>query len=293
MNFRNVIVVMTWVCLFLSASLLIWACQKSVDGTGSGVDSGGDGDSDTDSDADSDADADTDSDGDADTDSDSDSDGDSDADADTDSDGDADTDSDSDSDSDSETDVDSDSASDTGSAQGGIPYEPLFHRAESAQCIVSPAVGEPVIPEDLDRFRYCEAHADCSEGPNGRCIYTPEDFEDYARSECLYDFCQSDDDCNELEVCLCGKMKSRCHGGNSCQVDADCGENGYCSPTYWHNDNQDSMVLTGYFCHTANDECIDDKDCPRRPDSDFSTCAFSQQLGYWRCEYHTDTMTVG
>ncbi|HKU40744.1 MAG TPA: hypothetical protein VJR89_21435, partial [Polyangiales bacterium] len=53
---------------------------------------------------------------------------------------------------------------------------------------------------------------------------------------------------------------NRCLAGN-CRVDADCGQSGYCSPSFGSCGSLDGVVA--YYCHTCQDECIDDEDCSR------------------------------
>jgi hypothetical protein len=48
-----------------------------------------------------------------------------------------------------------------------------------------------------------------------------------------------------------------CISGSHCAVDADCGPNGYCSPSTFHG----WCGSTLYFCHTPCDTCADDNDC--------------------------------
>ena len=58
-----------------------------------------------------------------------------------------------------------------------------------------------------------------------------------------------------------------------CRVDADCGAGLYCSP---------SLVLCTYrvyTCHTPDDQCADDADCP----SGSGTCNYDQNAKRWRC----------
>jgi hypothetical protein len=62
-------------------------------------------------------------------------------------------------------------------------------------------------------------------------------------------------------------------------VDADCGENGYCSPTA---NTGCSGGLAGYYCHTSADECLDDEDCADA--GAYSVCAYDNTNQHWACQ---------
>lgn len=74
---------------------------------------------------------------------------------------------------------------------------------------------------------------------------------------------------------------------NGCHVDADCKSvaglgGGYCSPTLGSCGHYSKAV--GYYCHTAEDECIDDEDC--KIDGQLGArpyCKFEQSIGHWKC----------
>jgi hypothetical protein len=61
----------------------------------------------------------------------------------------------------------------------------------------------------------------------------------------------------------------------NCRVDADCGAEGYCSPSPLTAICGDS--LAGYYCHTAPDLCIDDSDCSGEG------CVYSTTNSRWEC----------
>jgi len=77
-----------------------------------------------------------------------------------------------------------------------------------------------------------------------------------------------------------------CVPGN-CQVDADCGTGGYCSPTPALPCNMNGRDLycqgVGYYCHTPKDECVDDSDCQGVGSPG---CLYDQSAGYWMCEVY-------
>jgi hypothetical protein len=69
-----------------------------------------------------------------------------------------------------------------------------------------------------------------------------------------------------------------CVAGN-CRVDADCGSNGYCSPSPSKN-GCGGIPVGGYYCHTRDDECVDDSDCVS---TGISGCAYSTTSNRWTC----------
>jgi hypothetical protein len=66
-----------------------------------------------------------------------------------------------------------------------------------------------------------------------------------------------------------------CSTGN-CQADSDCGDDGFCSPTLGSCGNY--MGVVGYYCHTCEDECVNDWDCGRG-----AGCVYSQEVEHWVC----------
>jgi len=152
--------------------------------------------------------------------------------------------------------------------------EPADHRAQAVACDnmrdTTPADPQPGNAQ-------CQVHADCTDGDNGRCTGNGHD-----GWYCTYDECFVDGDCEH--VCACeGGFRSdfnHCIGGN-CRTDADCGRGGFCSPSLGscgHYDKAD-----GYWCHTAEDECVDDTDCGTQPGDFGPYCAWSAELGHWAC----------
>jgi hypothetical protein len=91
-----------------------------------------------------------------------------------------------------------------------------------------------------------------------------------------------DTDCATGQACACHGSPYTFGAGNTClagncRVDSDCGPGNYCSPSY---DVSSCGSLLGYFCHTPNDQCVDDSDC-----GDFvaGVCAYSAASGSWQC----------
>jgi hypothetical protein len=105
------------------------------------------------------------------------------------------------------------------------------------------------------------------------------------RNTCSYDACTSDSDCGGGSVCECRVSPNfdanTCFHGD-CRVDADCGGE-YCSPSLTQLDSTCLNVppgSVGYFCHTRQDACINDADCPTQTGAQ---CAFSADALRWQC----------
>ncbi len=154
--------------------------------------------------------------------------------------------------------------------------QPERHRSTAETCDnerVTLPVNVPE-PNPGPPFVNCTAHSDCTDGANGRCL------EGRGGWDCSYDGCFSDDDCNF--TCLCeGGFRGDyniCLSSGGCNVDADCGAGNYCSPTYGSCGNYAGTVA--YYCHTAEDECINDSDCG----GGSFYCAFDLVVGRWSCK---------
>lgn len=117
----------------------------------------------------------------------------------------------------------------------------------------------------------------CTSGSDGRCVHAEAPI---AECSCTYDACVHDTDCPAGSLCAChgspyvGGQGNTCTPGN-CRVDSDCGSNGYCSPAY---DTMTCGGLLGYYCHTPDDECVNDSDCTKNDDD---VCTFLS--GRWQC----------
>jgi hypothetical protein len=119
----------------------------------------------------------------------------------------------------------------------------------------------------------CKSKADCKEQPNGRC----------SLGHCTYDGCYDDKDCGN-KVCECHEEGVRgyyCKSGD-CSVDSDCGDNGYCSPT-WGMSCGSFTGVVGYFCHTKEDECTNNDECMKGKEQGY--CAYDPTLKHWRCGF--------
>ena len=153
---------------------------------------------------------------------------------------------------------------------------PREHRGSAAVCAPNPHAGhEPLQPNRGSAA--CTTDADCTARPNGICVDRYVGQGDFT-VECQYDGCMSDAECKD-GPCMCGGSATvnKC-GGGRCRVDADCG-GGYCSPSQ----DECHWGLSGWYCHTADDECVDDKDCG----SDFDDyCWFDPKKQHWACRHN-------
>lgn len=154
---------------------------------------------------------------------------------------------------------------------------PTVHRASADACSTAKA---PDTSSDAGIAGACHSNADCTMGRNGRCVTGGR-----VPNQCVYDACYSDSECASSDgtgVCACGGG----FGGNNvcltsgCRVDGDCGAGGFCSPTLGSCGHVETAQA--YYCHTAQDECVDDQDCatdaaPR------GYCAYEKTIGHWKC----------
>ncbi len=155
---------------------------------------------------------------------------------------------------------------------GGGPRVPLNHRPNDEQCQQTAPPGSCQIqgaPGD------CNKDADCTNGTNGRCI---ESNGGAINCHCSYDTCTHDSDC-QGQTCACHGSAylgagNTCVPGN-CHTDGDC-PGSYCSPSF---DTGSCGGLSGYYCHTAGDTCIDDTDCGNVG----KVCAYSTTDKKWEC----------
>jgi hypothetical protein len=173
-----------------------------------------------------------------------------------------------------------DGGSNSGGGGGTGGREPEKHRAVATSCDHERPPGDPCFGA-CDGTTGCVADTECTAGENGRC----ESFRGY--SECTYDVCFEDSDCGQGGPCGCETTlwsdANTCLAGN-CQTDADCGPGGYCSPTLSTCGNYSGV--TGYYCHTRDDECTDDAECTGQA-GQFGPgyCMFSVQVSHWICSY--------
>jgi hypothetical protein len=160
------------------------------------------------------------------------------------------------------------------------PETPTYHRPNDSQCLTTPAPGDCTLKEMFA----CSSDSQCTDGGvNGRCIQNNGGVLDCF---CTYDMCQNDADCPKGDLCVCHGSGYTDGAGNTCmpgdcRVDADCGPEGFCSPTHG---TSGCGEVTGYFCHTAKDTCVNDSDCCS---SSFDVCAWSAAQKRWECQMFT------
>jgi len=121
----------------------------------------------------------------------------------------------------------------------------------------------------------CQSDSDCSSGLNGRCLELGPD----PLPRCSYDECLSDSDCPTGIPCGCrpsgdSSEPNLCLTRSHCTVDADCGPGGYCSPS-----ELGGWCGVTYFCHTADDACVNDSDCAEGSGG----CNYDASQGHWVC----------
>jgi hypothetical protein len=192
---------------------------------------------------------------------------------------------------------------------------PQAHRAVAQNC---PPERSSIVPVDTtscaDSSRItCSNDADCTAGRNGRCLASDID---PCQTYCSYDHCLTDTDCPEREACVCRSSGAStapnvCAPDSNCRTDSDCGECGFCSPSIVGNSlaclhHLDGGAVTtcgvavagngteeieidlggcaavlslAYACHTMNDECINDSDCPAVG----GYCAYVDEEKRWAC----------
>jgi hypothetical protein len=156
---------------------------------------------------------------------------------------------------------------------GGVDRTPQKHRPSATACDNARPMDDPMVPDGGP----CRDHVDCTEGQNGRCSLIGR-----GGWSCTYDECFTDADCGAPGgVCACDGSSSNadnnvCLSGN-CKTDADCGAAGFCSPTFGSCGGYSGVV--SYYCHTPQDECVDDADCG----GPAGYCAYVPAAGHWKC----------
>lgn len=164
---------------------------------------------------------------------------------------------------------------------------PERHRAEAIACSTETVHGdvEPrpgiAAPHDAGGGD-CKKDADCTAGKNGRCAMSGGG-RMRPVPRCIYDACFADADCGSKSECKCGGAPGRgnaCIAGN-CATDDDCGD-GYCSPSYGTSCGAYGGYV-GNYCHGRADECTNDAECTKSGDSGY--CAWSPEVGHWKCGY--------
>jgi hypothetical protein len=153
---------------------------------------------------------------------------------------------------------------------------PIDHRADDSACTATAPPGNCSFGGGVGA---CSMDSDCTTGTNGRCVMNNGGA---VFCRCSYDECTHDSDCATGELCAC-HGSAFLTGGNTCipgdcRVDSDCGAGGYCSPTHG---TSGCGGVTGYYCHTATDTCVDDSDCTGSGGP--MVCAYSTANHRWEC----------
>jgi hypothetical protein len=172
-----------------------------------------------------------------------------------------------------------DATSDSGAPDGQSEI-PMNHRPDDSQCASARSAGTCTIGSMLPTFD-CSSDTQCTDGgANGRCTNGAGGI---ASCLCTYDTCTVDTDCPSGQLCVC-HGSDRAYGGNTCmpgncRVDSDCGQGGYCSPS---PGGACGYYVSGYYCHTSNDACVNDSDCS---DSGLGkSCVWSKDDARWECQ---------
>jgi len=180
-----------------------------------------------------------------------------------------------------DTGVDSDTGSDSGVADTGTTGDaevPLYHRPDDSQCMAPAPAGQCSSGGQGPGTGMCTEDSQCTTGTNGRCNNDGP----LPGCSCTYDSCASDTDCQSGQLCACHGAGYSQGAGNTCvpgncRVDSDCGAHGYCSPS---TSSSACGGVTGYYCHTAPDTCVNDTDCTN---SGLDACEWSTTDGRWEC----------
>jgi hypothetical protein len=152
---------------------------------------------------------------------------------------------------------------------------PLVHRPSAPTCQTTRAAASCGGLPGL-----CTSDASCTMGTNGRCYAVGN-----AGCQCSYDQCFADSDCTSGQTCNCradGSTAPNSCVASNCRSDADCGPGGYCSPTLDPTCGA-RIGIVGYYCHTANDGCTNDSDCPADAAVGATWCAYHSEVGSWQC----------
>jgi hypothetical protein len=162
---------------------------------------------------------------------------------------------------------------------------PTVHRMTGATCSAERGPGFICADGPVTGPAQCASDSNCTAGMNGRCS-SPEGPLPACTPFCSYDQCQSDADCPAHAPCECrdspvSPEANLCVTGGNCAVDADCGPVGYCSPGSLEGLCDHPL----YFCHTPQDTCTDDRDCPPMPTGVAQTCNYDAQAGHFACGF--------
>jgi len=166
-----------------------------------------------------------------------------------------------------------------GSGGGAPPATlgvPKAHRVSASTCTVPRGMATAMDAGGNNPFATCNSDAECTMGKNGRCqsVYNS------MACACNYDECTTDGDCAggtcECRTADASRAPNRCLPRGDCATDADCGADGYCSPSLLLGDTCNPLNIA-YYCHTQSDECVDDFQCSQ------GNCLYDHAKQHWRC----------
>jgi len=188
---------------------------------------------------------------------------------------------------------------------GSAAPAPQHHRARLEPCPEARGSLEPLNTAScaVTSGIICKSDVDCTGGKNGRCLLNG----DPCRTYCSYDDCLTDTDCPLEQPCACRSSSvetaaNYCVRGSTCATDADCGSCGFCSLSTQYSARQCAsangctqgtcsasdastqctcvgVANLAYACHTPNDECTNDSDCP----GEGGYCAYVVEQRHWVC----------
>jgi hypothetical protein len=177
-----------------------------------------------------------------------------------------------------------------GICDGRTLLAPIQHRPSSVTCPATPPSSAACEPMAVCAVAVGTLGAplsgSCDGGSGGTTACGRCEATDAGGTVCRIWECTADTDCSGRDVCSCKGM-TRGFGGSSfnnqcvhsnCQSDADCAT-GFCSPTV-SADCGPFYGVQGYYCHTCDDACTNDADCPPN-----GYCAYQPSVGHWACGY--------
>ncbi len=162
------------------------------------------------------------------------------------------------------------------------------HRSHTDTCAPTVPGGEPGLTDvDAGAGNFtCRTNEECTAHPGGRCLWNSGAcgepcIPQVQSSACAYDTCTTDTDCPAASACLCGAggmSTNQCSPIGTCRVDADCAT-GLCSPAK----DPCTHALTGFFCHSKQDECANDDDCADVTGVAKPICVVDAGAKAWTC----------
>ena len=176
---------------------------------------------------------------------------------------------------------DSEDASQAPEAEAAQPSEYRIYDAN--QCDLAPLPsGLEVKPTQLCDSQsdacmpeVCYSEADCSERPFGRCKGYLRETQTIEFARCVYEDCETDDDCAQGESCQCGLAAHECVH-TDCANDDDCPQGEQCVRA--------DVCGWGPFgplvCTHPEDECRTNEDCSAE---EGNSCAFDKTAGHLVC----------